>query len=173
MCLCDMAACMVELFRGVIALENENGKLVVTKEGKQVLPFEYGDARQLNQKVWELRRAADPSIADILFDGGVFFLGVRYAYVLDSMGKKKNKELVAAVGKYGRYLFDSGGNLVAFIPDYYPLFVLDNEFLVSSVVTGEDSKVKVYDMRGSLLAVGSQKKAIKEARRLKKMLGCI
>jgi hypothetical protein len=166
----DMAGRTVELFCGIVATENENGKLIVMKEGKQILPFEYSSARQSCHKVWELRRANEPSIVDILFASGVFFLGVRYAYILDSMGRKKNRELIGVAGNCGRYVFDGSGNLMAFIPDFYPLFVLDRELLVSFVGVGRNPKVKVYDMRGSLLAMGPKKEAIREARRLKKIL---
>jgi hypothetical protein len=108
---------------------------------------------------------------DILFDSGVWFLGTKYAYVLDSRGAKGDKPLIAAVSKWGLDVFDEQGNRLAVIPDHYRLVVLDGEFLVSFASEGPAPQVKVYDLMGSLLALGPMEKAIQDARRLKEILG--
>ncbi len=155
------------LFGDVVAMKNENGKLVVMKGEKRVSPYEYGSIKFLTPKCWAFQRL-NIVAEDLLFSSGVWFLGAKYAYVLKSMGKKEDKELIAAVGKYGKYVLDEHGNLRAFIPGNYSLYVLDGEFLVSS--EGPASQVEVYDLRGSLLAMGPMEEAVQNARRLKEML---
>jgi hypothetical protein len=164
-----MTARTVKMFGDIVAKTNENGKLVVMKGEKQISPFEYVEVRELTLKCWALKRANE-LMEDILFSNGVWFLGTKYAYVLDNMGSEGGKKLIAAVGKWGKDIFDESGERIAFIPDHYRLVVLDGEFLVSFALEGPAPQVKVYDMRGSLLAMGPMEKAIEQARRLKEIL---
>jgi hypothetical protein len=160
---------VVKLFGDITAEQTEKRTFVVRKGDQQVSPFEYSEVRQLTPKCWALRRA-DVVKEDILFASGVWFLGTKYAYVLDSLGGKSDKVLIAAVNRWGIDVFDERGNRLAVIPDYYRLSVLDGEFLVSFASEGPAPQVKVYDLRGSLLALGPMEKAIQEAFRLKEIL---
>ena len=161
---------VVKLFGdSIIAEQTEKGTFVVRKGEKQVSPYEYSEIRQLTPKCWALKRA-DEVREDILFDGGVWFLGTRYAYVLDSLEGNGDKVLIASVVKWGIDVFDERGNRLAVIPDYYRLVVLGDEFLVSFASEGPAPQVKVYDLRGNLLTMGPIEKAIQDARRLKEIL---
>jgi hypothetical protein len=162
---------VIRFFGDIYAEQTEKGTYVVRKSENVVSPFEYTEIRQLTPKCWTLfRKGANVSRWDILFASGVWFLGTKYAYVLDSMGQKGDKELIAAVGTYGKDIFDEDGSRIAFIPDHYRIVVLDGEFLVSFTLEGQAPRVKVYDLRGSILATGAMEKAIQEARRLKEIL---
>ncbi len=160
---------VVKLFGDIFAEQTEKETLVVKKGEKLVSPYEYTAVRRLTPKCWALRRA-NVVMEDILFASGVWFLGTKYAYVLDSLGVKGDNDLIAAVGKWGIDVFDERGNRLAVIPDHYRLVVLDGEFLVSFASEGPAPQVKVYDLRGSLLAMGPMEKAIQKARRLKEIL---
>jgi len=160
---------VVKLFGDITAEQTEKGTFVVRKKDKAVSPFEYAQVRQLTPKCWALRRA-DVVKEDILFASGVWLLGTKYAYVLDSLEGKGDKVLIAAVNRWGIDVFDERGNRLAVIPDHYRLVVLDDEFLVSFAAEGPAPQVKVYDLRGSLLGLGPMEKAIQDARRLKEIL---
>jgi hypothetical protein len=160
---------VVKLFGDITAEQTEKRTFVVRKGNQQVSPFEYTEVRQLTPKCWALRRA-DVAKKDILFDSGVWFLGTKYAYVLDGRGAKGDEPLIAAVSKWGIDVFDEQGNRLAVIPDHYRLDVLDGKFLDSFASEGPAPQVKVYDLRGSLLALGPMEKAIQDARRLKEIL---
>jgi hypothetical protein len=162
---------VVKLFgESIIAEQTEKGTYIVRKDEKQVSPYEYSEIRQLTPKCWRLKRA-DETREDILFDGWVWLLGTRYSYVLDSLGGNGDKVLIVSVDKWGIDVFDERGNRLAVIPDHYRLVVLDDQFLVSFVSEGPTPQVKVYDLRGNLLALGPIEKAIQDTRRLKEILG--
>jgi hypothetical protein len=100
---------VVKLFGDITAEQTEKRTFVVRKGDQQVSPFEYSEIRQLTPKCWALRRA-DVVKEDILFASGVWFLGTKYAYVLDSLGGKSDKVLIAAVNRWGIDVFDERGN---------------------------------------------------------------
>jgi hypothetical protein len=157
------------LFGDIIAEQTGKGTYVVRKGEKMVSPFEYTEIRKLTPKCWALRRV-DVVEEDILFASGVWLLRTKYAYVLDNTGQEVDRFLIAAVNRWGIDVFDERGNRLAVIPNYYRLVVLDGEFLVSFASEGPAPQVKVYDLRGNLLAMGPMEKAIQEARRLREIL---
>jgi hypothetical protein len=161
---------VVKLFGDTIVAEQTGKGTYIVRNGEKVVsPYEYSEIRQLTPRCWRLRRA-DVVMDDILFDSGVWLLGTKYAYVLDSLGAKSDKVLIAAVRRWGLDVFDERGNRLAAIPDHYRLVVLDGELLVSFASEGPAPQVKVYDLRGNLLAMGPIEKAIQDARRLKEIL---
>ena len=160
---------VVKLFGDITAEKTEKGTFVVRKGDKVVSPYEYTEVRQLTPRCWRLKRA-DVVKEDVLFAGRVWLLGTKYAYVLDHVSFKKVRPLIAAVNRWGIDVFDEKGNRLAVIPDHYRLVVLSGEFLVSFASEGPAPQIKVYDLRGNLLALGPMEKAIPEAHKLKEIL---
>jgi hypothetical protein len=150
---------MVKLFGDIVAMENENGKLVVMKGEERLSPYEYVMVRRLTPKSWKLLRR-EPLVYDLIFSNGAMQFGFRHVYAMERMGGRRRKNnLIAIDYPNGTGIIDDSGNFWAFIPERYPIVVVRDRFFVVHPRSCS-SYAMVYSPYGDLLAEGDLNEAL-------------
>jgi hypothetical protein len=153
---------MVKLFGDIVAMENENGKLVVMKGEERLSPYEYDEVCQITPKCWALYRMGTRRL-DLIFAGGKIHFGYWSVYLLPKKRSRRKKQRLLGVHfPNGTCVIDDSGNFWAFIPEQHPIVVVwDRLFVV--LLSSHGSYVRVYSPYGDILAEGDWDKALLEA----------
>jgi hypothetical protein len=158
-----MTARMVKLFGDIVAMENENGKLVVMKGEKRLSPYEYVMTRCLTPNCCALFRLGANKY-DLVFSSGVIMYGCHFAYKLRKLDSSEGKSLIGAGILHGTHVLDDLGNYLAFIPRLYDIAIAEDKFLIGFVLLGPEPYVRVYSLCGAFLADGILSEALEKAR---------
>jgi hypothetical protein len=166
-----MTARMVKLFGDIVAMENENGKLVVMKGEERLSLYEYEEVRELTTRCWALYRVGTLK-CDLVFADGKMQFGYMFVYPLPKKGGRRRKQRLLGVHfPNGTGVIDDSGNFWAFIPERHPIVVVRDRFFVVHPCSCS-SYVRVYSPYGDLLAEGDLSGALSEAcQRAKVMYG--
>jgi hypothetical protein len=153
---------MVKLFGDIVAMENENGKLVVMKGEERLSPYEYARLRTITPRCYAFFRLGTNKY-DLVFSSGVIMYGCHFAYKLERLGGGEGKSLIGAGILHGTHILDDLGNYLAFIPCIYDIAIAEDKFLVGFVQLRPKPYVRVYSLHGEFLAEGQMSKALSEA----------
>jgi len=154
---------VVKLFGDIVAMKNENGKLVVMKGEQRLSSYEYDEVHRLSPKCWALRRG-EPQKWDLVFESGKMEFGYGFVYLIPKKGgRKKKQRLIGLQFPNGTGVIDDSGNFWAFIPECRPIVAVQDRFLVVLSGTSSEPCVRVYSPYGDILAEGKPNEALAEA----------